>query len=80
MVPIFASEILGPKSFDNAIGLITGLNVVGYAMGSFVIGVICDITDGYEIGYIIYGIIMLIVFFLMLYVIHASRKERLKNI
>ncbi len=79
MLPIFASEFFGPKSFDKAIGLITGLNVAGYAAGSFVIGIICDIAGGYAKGYFIYGMIMVAVLFLMLYVIRAARKERLKS-
>lgn len=79
MLPIFASEFFGPKSFDKAIGLLTGLNVAGYAAGSFVIGLICDLAGGYAKGYFIYGLIMVMVFFLMLYVIRAARKERLKS-
>ena len=79
MLPIFASEFFGPKSFDKAVGLITGVNVAGYAVGSFVLGLICDIAGGYSLGYCVYGIIMSITFFLMFYVIYASGKERLKS-
>ncbi len=76
MLPIFASEFFGPKSFDKALGIIAGLNVAGYAVGSFVIGIICDITGGYATGYFIYGMIMVAVFFMMYYVMHAARKYR----
>ena len=80
MLPIFASEFFGPKSYDKALGIISGFNVAGYAVGSFVINKICVIAGGYEKGYFIFGLIMITIFFLMLYVISASRKERLKSI
>ena len=78
MLPIFASEFFGPKSYDKALGIISGFNVAGYAVGSFAIGKICVITGGYGKGYFVFGLIMITVFFLMLYVIGASRKGRKK--
>lgn len=79
MLPIFTAEFFGPKSFNKALGIISAFNVAGYAAGSFVIGIICDITGSYATGYFIYGIIMVAVFLMMQYVISASRKERLKS-
>jgi len=79
MLPIFASEFFGSKSFDKALGIIGGVNVAGYAVGSIVIGFICDITGSYATGYFIFSVIMIAVLFAMLYVIKASRKERLKS-
>ena len=79
MLPIYAKDLFGNKSYDKFLGIFVSVNTVGYAVGGFVINLCYDAFGSYRSAFGICAVIMAVIFVLMQYVITVSHKAR-KNI
>lgn len=76
MLPLYASELFGNKSYMSVLGVFTAANYAGYALGAPFGNMIFDITGSYNIAFIIFGSLMLFIAISMQFVVKASRKDR----
>ena len=78
MLPIYASDLFGKKSYPKILGLFVSVNTAGYAVGSPLMNLCYDIFDSYVPGLVLVGGIMLAILILLQFVISAAHKERVK--
>lgn len=78
MLPIYASDLFGQKSYAKILGLIVSANVAGYAVGSPVMNLCYDMFNSYVPALYLVGGIMVGVFILLQFVISSAHKERNK--
>ena len=76
MLPLYASELFGNKSYMSVLGVFTAVNYAGYAVGAPFGDLIFSITKSYKIAFIIFGALMLFIAVSMQFVVKASRKDR----
>ena len=76
MLPIYAGDLFGEKSFDKILGIFVSLNTAGYALGTPAINLCYDVFGSYDAGFVAGGIIMLIVTACMQFVINVSQQEK----
>lgn len=76
MLPIYALDLFGNKSYAKILGLFVSVNVSGYALGAPVMNLCYDVAGSYVPALIIVSGIMLAVFVLLQFVISAARKEQ----
>lgn len=77
MLPIYAGDLFGQRSYDKILGIFVSVNMVGYALGCPAINFVYDLTGSYSLALIVCTILMLIVIVLMQYVISSAAKVRL---
>lgn len=78
MLPIYASDLFGQKSYAKILGLIVSANVAGYAVGSPVMNLCYDIFNSYVPALYLVGGIMIGVLILLQFVISSAHKEKNK--
>ena len=78
MLPIYASDLFGKKSYPKILGLFVSVNTAGYAVGSPLMNLCYDIFDSYVPGLVLVGGIMVAILILLQFVISAAHKERVK--
>lgn len=76
MLPIYAGDLFGEKSFDKILGIFVSINTAGFALGTPAINLCYDAFGSYRVGFVSGGIIMLIVTVCMQFVISAAQKQR----
>ncbi len=76
MLPIYASDLFGHKSYANILGIFVSTNVLGYAAGEPVLNLCYDITGSYAPALIITAIVMCLIFILFQFVITSSHRIR----
>ena len=76
MLPLYASELFGNKSYMSVLGVFSAANYAGYALGSPIGNFIFDIFGSYDISFIVFGGLMVFVAIAMQYVVKQSRKDR----
>lgn len=76
MLPLFASEFFGNKSFDKFVGLFVSASTAGFAVGAPFGNVCYDIFGSYKEAFIVFSILMLIVTVGMQYVLDAANRDR----
>lgn len=74
MLPIYASDIFGSKSFDKVLGIFVSVNTAGYALGAPIINLCFDLTGSYNIGFAVSGCIMVGILVLFQFVASAAHK------
>lgn len=80
MLPNFAIDLMGQKSFDKALGLFVSVNTAGYAIGTPLVNVVYDTFGTYKPILFALSALMVIVSLAMQYVITAAHGERTKTI
>ncbi len=78
LLPIYANDLFGEKSYSKILGIVVSFNVAGYAVGSPAINLVYDITKSYNIGLYICAAVMLCVIICLQFVISSAKKERKK--
>ena len=78
MLPIYASDLFGRKAYAKTLGIISSVNVAGYAVGAPFMNLFYDLLGSYVVGLIVVGIIMTGVFVVLQFVISASKKEKIR--
>lgn len=78
MLPLFASEMFGDKSFIKVVGIFTAANTAGLALGMPFANMCFDVFGGYSVAFIILAVFMLFaIVFMNLSVNAASRDKRI---
>ncbi|MBE7087180.1 MAG: MFS transporter [Clostridiales bacterium] len=76
MLPIFAHELFGEKSFGKILGIFVSAKEVGYALGSPLIGLFYDLLGSYTPAFWVCAVIMIIVLIVFNFIISSAKKER----
>lgn len=76
LLPIYAGDLFGQKSFDKILGLFVSINVAGYAIGTPAINIIYDATGSYALGFLLCAIAMVFVIVGLQFVINAAHKKQ----
>lgn len=76
MLPIYAGDLFGEKSFNKIMGIFVSANTAGYALGSVMMNSIFDVFGSYNPGFIICAVAMLCVIIALQFVISAAHKAR----
>ncbi len=76
MLPIYAGDLFGDKSFDRVLGVFVSVNSVGYALGSVVINGCYDIFGSYKGVFIACASAMCIIFVVLQYVMTKANEQR----
>ena len=78
MLPIFASDMYGEKSYSKILGIFVSANTTGYALGSPIINLFFDLMGSYKVALFVFAGIMVCVIILMQSVITVANRERKK--
>lgn len=76
MLPIYASDLFGDKSFNKILGLFVSVNTAGYALGAPISNLCFDITGSYNFALYVSSALMIGVIVAMNIVITSSNKQR----
>ena len=77
MLPIYAGDLFGEKSYGKVLGIITSVNTAGYALGSPAVNLCFDLTGSYSLAFFICAVVMVGVTVAMQFVI--SKAARVKQ-
>jgi len=78
MLPIFAGDLFGQKSFNEVLGIFVSVNTAGYALGAPAMNLFYDLFGSYRISLVLGITILVMVIIYMQFVISASKQEREK--
>lgn len=76
MLPLFASELFGNKSFDKIVGIFSSASTAGFALGSPLANLCFDIFGNYNLPFIIFAVLMLFVTITMQFVLRNANRDR----
>ena len=76
MLPIYASDLFGERSYEKILGIFVSVNVTGYALGAPIVNLCFDMVGTYSPILYACAIIMLAVTIVMQYVITKAHKIR----
>ena len=76
MLPIYAGDLFGEKSYGKVLGIITSVNTAGYALGSPAVNLCFDLTGSYSLAFIICAAVMVGVTVAMQFVISNAAKVK----
>lgn len=76
MLPIYAGDLFGEKSFDKIMGNFVSVNVLGYALGASAMGVCYDVFGSYRPALIACAVVMLGIIVAMQFVLKAAYRCR----
>lgn len=76
MLPIYASDLFGEKSFDKILGLFVSVNTAGYALGAPISNLCFDLTGSYNVALYVSCVLMLGVIVTMNMVITSANRQR----
>ncbi len=78
MLPIYASDLFGDKSYDMILGIFVSINVTGYAVGAPLMNWSYDLLGSYEVSFWISTVLMVMVGIALQFVLSAAKREREK--
>jgi MFS family permease len=78
MLPIYANDLFGEKSFNKVLGLFVSFNQVGYALGGPIINLCSDLLGSYNLAFVVCAVIMFAVIITLQFVITSAHKTRLE--
>ncbi len=76
MLPIYASDLFGERSYGDMLGIFVSVNTAGYAVGAPLMNLSFDLLGSYVPALIIVGAIMAAVLVLLQFVITSAHKEQ----
>ena len=76
MLPLFASEFFGNKSFAKIVGIFAAASTAGFALGSPFANLCFDIFGNYNIAFIIFGALMAFVTVSLQIVVRSAHRDR----
>ena len=79
MLPIYAVDLCGTRSYTQVLGIYVSVNTAGYAVSAPVMNLCYDVFGSYNIALIASAIVMSAVLIIIQYVISASHKAQ-KNL
>lgn len=78
MLPIYANDFFGEKSYSKILGIFVSVNTAGYAVGAPVLNLCYDIMGSYAPALVLTAVLMFAVFILIQFVISAAHKDKMK--
>ena len=76
MLPIYAADLFGQKSYSKLLGICVSVNVAGYACGGYLMNLCYDIFSSYTPALIIVGFLMVAILIVLQFVISAAHREQ----
>ena len=76
MLPIYAGDLFGQKSFNKILGIFVSVNTAGYALGAPVINLVYDMFGSYSPGFIVCAIVMCVVIVALQFVIKTGHEKQ----
>lgn len=76
VLPIYAGDLFGQKSFNKILGLFVSVNTAGYAVGAPMINFIFDKFGSYNPGFILCAFVMVGIIIVMQFVISTAHKHQ----
>ena len=76
MLPLFASDLFGNKSFDRMVGMFSAASTAGFALGSPFANLCHDLFGDYNIPFIVFACLMLFVTITMQFVLKFAHRDR----
>ena len=76
MLPIYASDLFGERSYEKVLGIFVSVNVSGYALGSPALNLCYDMFGTYKPMLIACAVIMAVVTIVLQFVISKAHKVR----
>ncbi len=76
MLPLFASELFGDKSFDKIVGLFTSASTAGFALGAPFANLCYDMFGNYNIPFIVFAVLMMFVTITMQFVLRSANRDK----
>ena len=76
MLPLFASELFGNRSFDKIVGIFSSASTAGFALGSPLANLCFDIFSNYNLPFIIFAVLMLFVTVTMQFVLRSANRDK----
>lgn len=76
MLPIYAADLFGQKSYSKVLGICVSVNVAGYACGGYLMNLCFDIFKSYVPALYIVGFLMIAILILLQIVISAAHREQ----
>ncbi len=76
MLPLFASELFGNKSFDKIVGVFSSASTAGFALGAPLANLFFDLFGNYNLPFIIFAVIMLFVTVTMQFVLRSANRDK----
>ena len=76
MLPIYAADLFGEKSYSKIMGIFVSVNVAGYALAAPATNLCYSLTGSYNIALIVSCIVMAMVLVGIQFVINAGNKQR----
>lgn len=76
MLPIYASDLFGERSYEKILGIMVSVNVTGYALGAPAVNLCFDLVGTYKPILFACAIIMIAVTVIMQFVISKAHKVR----
>ncbi len=74
MIPIYAKDLFGQKSFAKVLGIFVSLNQIGYAVGDPIMNLFYTVFGSYDVGLVVMLVSTLILTIVLQYVISSSNK------
>ena len=75
MLPIYAADLFGQKSYSKVLGVCVSVNTAGYACGGYLMNLCYDIFHSYTPALIVVGLLMVAILVLLQFVISAAHRE-----
>lgn len=76
MLPIFAGDLFGAKSYDKILGIIVSVNTAGYAFGEPVLNIVYDLIGTYVPALIVLSVLMAVIMIVFQLVITSANKHK----
>ena len=76
MLPLFASDLFGNKSFAKNVGMFSAASTAGFALGSPFANLCFDIFGNYNAAFIVFACLMLFVAVSMQFVLKCAHRDR----
>ncbi|MBQ4517488.1 MAG: MFS transporter [Clostridia bacterium] len=76
VLPLYASDLFGEKSFNKILGLFVSFNTAGYALGAPLINACYDLFNSYTVGFYACSVVMVINIVALQLVISAAHRKR----
>ncbi len=78
MLPLFASDLFGNKSFDKMVGIFSAACTAGFALGAPLANLFYDIFGSYNIPFILFAVMLVFVTVTMQIVLNMAHRDRVE--
>lgn len=76
MLPLFASELFGNKSFAKIVGMFSAASTAGFALGSPFANLCFDVFGNYNVAFVVFALLVLFVAITMQFVVRSANRDR----